>query len=99
MKSKDVVLVRITNDASPEQLREFESNPEYRKALAYLISWGNSDFVSIAIESDGDIYASHYRMIDGQEMDRDMIDLSRMKRVIFIAGIYDAKTKTYSFHS
>lgn len=99
MQHQSPTVVRITNNLTPEQLRQLQGRASFRDALAYMSTWGNSCFVAIDIDQDGDMYAQHFRMLDGKEFDPNIIDLSNMKRYFFLAGIYDAEKDTYSFHS
>lgn len=68
-------------------------------AIGYLSMWGNSDRVVLHIDKDHNIEASHQRKIATIEVTFPCDTITEYQQYYFIAGIYDAKADTYSFHS
>lgn len=74
-------------------MSQLPTNKAFANALNYLIFWGNSDRVELYIDRDMNINASHQITTS-----KDVIPQT-YKQYYLIGGIYDAISKTYSFHS
>lgn len=66
-----------------------------QSAIGYLSMWGNSDHVILYIDKDYNIEASHQRASTPPNALEDI----EYRQYYFIAGVYNAKEDTYSFHS
>jgi hypothetical protein len=91
MSTPRTIEIRIHNDCKTVPFRVSMQN-----AIGYLSMWGNSDHVILYIDKDYNIDTSHQRKLDPLDPRRLTAEFTQY---YFIAGIYDAKTDTYSFHS
>lgn len=94
MSTPRTIEIRIHDECKIVPLRK-----SLQDAIGYLSMWGNSDHVILYIDKDYNIDASHQKLIKPIDPLEELPIPQRYFQHYFIAGIYDAKTDKYSFHS